>query len=349
MGKKGFFATLFVILLLVFFLFPTSTGKEFFLVPKRIIDLSSVDESDFVNESGKISFALGDYFGYFTDEMELTYSNKIDYRVTISDNTFINYPKIPSILDVQDMSGQGRSIIETSGYPIIADDRVFILSDSFISLYNLDGNLFWKKEILSFVTSLSLSRDFVLIGYLDGLCELISVTGEVLLSYRPGGSRIESIYSAAISGDGQTLAIISGLDPQRFIVLQNRKDEYKPVHHFELDHQYRRTINMYFSSDDNRVFFENPRGVNVYDTLTQELVSVGGAGRLEKIFIDEEDGFFSLLLKQVSRGDLKILTPENRRVIERSFPGDKFFFRKMGSNYYLGSGNRLMYLKMVNN
>lgn len=349
MGKKGIFATLFVILVLVFLLFPRSTGTEHFLLPERVVNLGELGKSASSGSRGTVSFSLGDHFGYFTDEMALTYWAERDYRVAISDSSFINYPKIPSVLDIQQSNGEGRAIIETTGYPLLAEDKIVVLSDSFISLYDLDGNLFWKKEILSFVTTISVNSDHVLIGYLDGLCELISMSGQVILSYRPGGSRIESIYSSALSEDGQHIALISGLDPQRFILLQKRKEEFKPVHHFELDHQYRRTIDMYFSDDDSRVFFESPQGIKVFTVLTRDMNSLGGGGRLEKIYLDRDDGFYSLLVKEDSSARLQVLTPENRTLLDRSFSGSQYYFRKNDENFYIGADNRLMYLRMVNN
>jgi len=346
MGKKGYFATLLVLLLLVFFLFPNATGEEWFLVPRRTIDLDNQENLQFSSESGSLAFSLGEHFGYFSDSMELSYADREDFRVAIGDEAFINYSKVPAILDIQTNKGEGRAIIEASGYPLIEQNRIIVLSENRISLHDLEGNLFWGKEILSIVTTLSCNNGMVLIGYLDGSCELIDESGDLVLNYRPGGSRVEAIYSAAISGNSQTIVLIAGLDPQRFIILEKRKNEYKPVHHFELDHQYRRTVDMDFSSDGSKVFFENPMGVNVYTLATRELKQIGGTGRLENIYVDEEAGFYSMLLKKESSASLKVLTPTNRTLLERTFPGEDFYFRKEGDNYYIGSNNRLMYLTM---
>ena len=348
MGKKGFFATLLLIITLIFLLFPSSTGKEHILVPEKIVDLENTSHAISNNETGTVSFSLDDYFGFFTDNLELTYVDKTDYRVAISDNSFINYPKIPKILNIQNMEGKGQSIIENTGYPILKNDRIVLLSDSFISLYDLNGNLYWKKEVLSIITSLSISRDFVLVGYLDGLCELISTSGNVELTYKPGGSRIEAIYSVALSGDGEYITLISGLDPQRFILLQNRKGEYKPIFHFELNDEFRRSINMYFSSDDTKVFFESSQGVNIFDIALEDLSFVGDSGRLEKIYKDNERDLYSVLLSQQGKGYLKILTPGNLSVLEKEFVGNSLFFKKRGDRYYIGSDNLLMYFKLVN-
>jgi len=347
MGKKSFFATLFLILLLIFFLFPQSTGKEHFLVPERIINLDKTSSDAYSDELGQVSFALDNYFGYFTDELEVTYLEEKKYNVTISDSTFINYPKIPEILDVQNMKGEGRSIIETTGYPVIQGDRIAILSDSFISLYDLDGHLYWKKEILSIVTSLAITDDHVLIGYLDGYCELISMSGYTEFSFRPGGSRIEAVYSAAISSDGQYITVISGLDPQRLILLQNRKGEYKPVFHKELENEYRRSINMYFSQDNTMVFFENFEGVNLFDVNTKKVTNVGDSGNLKKIYKDVNRNLYSLLLSDNTGGILKILTPENKILLHKQFNGKTLLFKKRDDRYYIGSDNLLMYLKLV--
>lgn len=347
MGKKGFFATLIAIFILIFLLFPSSTGKEHILIPEKIIDLENPSNIIKTGSEGTVFFSLGDYFGYFTEDLELSYIDKIDYKVSISDNVFINYSKIPQILDVQDSGGNGRSIIETTGYPMVIKNRIIVISDSFISLYDLDGNLFWKKEILSIVTSLSLTEDHVLIAYLDGYCELISMSGHSEFSYRPGGSRIDAVYSASISSDGQYISVISGLDPQRFILLQNRKGEYKPVFHFHLQEEFRRSVRMYFSEDNSQVFFENSAGINIFDVNLKTLTRAGDSGRMGNVYKDNDCDFYSALLMEKGGGFLKLFTPDNRIILEKSFEGDRLFFRKKENRFYVGTDSLLMSLKMV--
>ena len=347
MGKKGFFATLFLVLILIFFIFPISTGKEYFLVPEKIVNLENINHDNLNSDEGNVSFAFDDYFGYVSNELDITYLDRKEYKVSISDNSFINYPKTPQILDIQYKDGSGRSIIETTGYPVIQNDKIAVLTDSSISLYDLDGNLYWKKEILSIVTSLSISGDYVLIGYLDGLCELISISGINVLTYRPGGSRIEAIYSVAISSDGQYITVISGLDPQRFILLQDRKGEFKPIYHIELEKEFRRSIDMYFSNDNSIVFFENPEGVSIFDTELKTIETAGGSGRLKQIYKDIDLELYSLLLADNSGGNLNIVTTENKSILRKQFQGDSLFFKKRDNRYYIGSDNLLMYLKLV--
>lgn len=347
MGKKGFFATLITILILIFLLFPSSTGKEHILIPEKILDLENPFNLIQSDTLGVVSFSLGDNFGYFTEDLDLTYFDKLDYKVSISDSVFINYPKIPKILDVQNSNGTGRSIIETTGYPIVIGNRIVIISDNFISLYDLNGNLFWKKDVLSIITSLSLTEQKVLISYLDGYCELISISGETEFTYRPGGSRIDAVYSASISSDGQYISVISGLNPQRFILLQNRKDEYKPIFHFELQEEFRRSVNMYFSEDDSQVFFENSAGINIFDVNLKTLTRAGDSGRMGNVYKDYECNFFSAMLVDKDGASLKLFTPGNRIIMEKEFKGDSLFFRKKENRFYVGTDNLLMSFEMV--
>ncbi|MBI9097023.1 MAG: hypothetical protein JEY91_01030 [Spirochaetaceae bacterium] len=298
-------------------------------------------------DRGRISFSLGDYFGYFTEDLDLTFLGNKDYKVSISENSFINYPKIPKILDIQNNKGQDRAIIESTGYPVIQGDRIAVLSDSFISFYDIDGNLYWKKEILSIITSLSITQNHVLIGYLDGVCEVVSISGSTEFIYRPGGSRIEAVYSAAISSDSQYISIISGLDPQRFILLQNRKGEYKSVFHFELNHEFRRSVNMYFSKDDSKVFFESTEGVNVFDIESKSLLRLGDTGLLVNVYKDEERDLYSLLLKDMSEGFLGILSEQNESILKKTFYGRNMFFKKNQNRYYIGTDNLIMYFELV--
>ncbi len=349
MGKKGFFVTLLLILVLIFFTFPVATGKEYFLLPEKIVDLQHFSSNELVDQSGNVSFLLDNHFGYFTDNMDISFLGKKDYRVSLSDQAFVNHSQIPDILDIQDMNGEGRSIIDATedSVPVLDGERVVLLSNNFVSFYNLDGNLIWKREILSFVSSLSLTNSMVFLGYVDGSCELIDRSGNEVFEYSPGGSRVEAIYSVALSKDSKYLAVISGLDPQRFILLQNKKDEYKPVYHIELDKQYRRSIDMYFSGDNTMVFFENYDGVNVFDIESKSLLSIGGAGRLQKIYKDEANGLFSLMISDKISGDLKILTPDNSVFLEKRFYGNKYYFKKKDFRYYVGYDDFLMFLKLV--
>lgn len=347
MGKKGFFATLFVLLILIFLLFPSSSGTEYFLIPVKVIDLDQQGDPGISSAPDSLSFSMGHYYGYFSEDLELSLLGIEDYSVSISDSAFINYTKVPSILDVQDRDGNGLSVIETTGYPLVAGDKVVVLTDSSVSLYDINGNLYWKKDILSMVTTLSVTGDHVLLGFLDGKAELIGLSGEIELDYRPGGSRIECIYSAALSPDGEYLSVLSGLDPQRFILLQRRKDGYKPVHHFELDNQFRRTVDMFFSFDSSEVFFEDPRGVHVYDVNRRDLSLLEGKGRPVGVYLDHESGFYSLFMKDSAGGRLQVLEADGEKIIDRSFSGNLFYFRKKSDNYYIGSDSKLMFFRMV--
>ena len=82
MGKKGFFATLIAILILVFLLFPSSTGKEHILIPERILDLENPSSIIKEDAQGAVSFSLGEYFGYFTESLDLTYIDKVDFHLS---------------------------------------------------------------------------------------------------------------------------------------------------------------------------------------------------------------------------------------------------------------------------
>lgn len=345
MGRKGYFAILFAIIILVFFLFPLPTATEHYLVPQKLVRLD--ENPTLTDQTPHLSFSLGEYYGYFTEDLDLTYLDKRDYRVAINDSSFIDYPKIPSVLNIQNHEGSIRAPIESAGYPFIEENKVVIISDSSLSLYDIEGNLYWERSILSMVTSISINSESVAVGYLDGTCELISFDGSTLLSYKPGGSRIEIIYSVASSSDGQKLAILSGLDPQRFIYIEKRKEDYKPIHHFEMDFQYRKTIKMNFSKDNSKIFMESPDGVEVYTVLTGQLDTIVGDGNLKEVYYDNALGFYSLMLQEQGSATVKVLTDFDKELLDREFAGGLFFFRKVDQDFYVGIDNDLLHLKLV--
>ena len=347
MGKKGFFVISLVILVLIFFLLPDSTGKEYFLVPEKIVDLEKFSDDYAPTHGGESFFEFDGYFGSFSDEMEISYLDKKKYKLYIADSFFFNFSRVSQILNVQNFDGSVRNLIEADGYPFIQDGKIAVLSHSEMALFDLAGNLYWKKAIFSMVTTLALSGDYVLIGYLDGYCELIDISGNSLLTYRPGGSRIEAIYGGTISSNGQYIAIISGLEPQRFIFLQNKRGGFKPIYHSELDNGFRRSVDMYFSCDDSKIFFESSQGVSIFDVTLKTVRPAGGSGQLVKIYQDSHRNLYSLLLADKGNGVLSIFTEENKDLIYRRFDGNSLFFKKRDSRYYIGFDNKLVYLKLV--
>ena len=77
------------------------------------------------------------------------------------------------------------------------------------------------------------------------------------------------------------------------------------------------------------------------------LKTVGDSGRLQKIYKDKETDLYSILLTDEQSCSLKILTSDNRILLNREFNGEKYFFKKRDFRYYIGTDNLLMYMKLV--
>jgi hypothetical protein len=194
----------------------------------------------------------------------------------------------------------------------------------------------WRYDFSAPITSLDAAAGFALAGCLDGTMELIDQAGRRVYAFEPGGSRIPIILGARISMDGKKIALISGIDPQRFLILERFDESFKVVYHEFLDDGFRRPVYVSFIDMGKAVAFERSDALGIYElgARSSKIIHVDG-----RIIGMEEDGSSRQLFVLSAEGEHKHLVGiklPDRVSTKASFRSEKTFIARIGKSLYLG-------------
>jgi len=151
------------------------------------------------------------------------------------------------------------------------------------------------------------------------------------------------ITGARLSRDGKKIALISGIDRQRFILLERSGITYKVSYHEYLDKGFRRPVFLAFIDRDRKIAFERDKALGIFDishrksyTLPLEgsIIGIEEEGTSDRLFLltaEEKDGRFNLI---------GIGLPDTV-IFQSSFTGSTAFIDRRGNRLFLGNDKLL--------
>jgi len=347
--RKKFRTIIIIVLFFVYFVLAARpVPREVILAPKWISSLQSQtlsseqesppgSESLLVNISGDVQetgrqnlkllpFILGSHFGYVDSSGQFTVNRNIINNIYLSNDMWSEYNAEPARIEIKNIQEETIINIENpQGYPVLLDNRVFILGSEQNSLSEIDrnGNIRWSYEFGSPLTCVDAGAGLLLTGSLDGIIEIFNYYGERIFYFEPGGSRYGIILGCAVSGDGSRIGIISGIDQQRFLLLERFGNsdgesggDYKVVYHEFLDDGFRRHVRILFVDEDRRLVFERSGGINCYNIRTRQGIFIPLDGEIKIIEDSGDQGFLFLV---TSHGFFE------KKLIGINFPQDSWF------------------------
>jgi hypothetical protein len=231
------------------------------------------------------------------------------------------------------------------GYPVFLNGRCFLVGSDQSSLQALDeeGTVLWTYFFPAPLTGINAAGGLIIAGSLDGTMELLDMAGRAAYSFEPGGSRLECIYACALSSDGSKLALIAGLDEQRFLFLERSGDSYRVAYHESLGEGFRRPVHLNFIDGDRRVSFERQGGLGIFNTASRESITVALKGRI--LAVDPQGGGGLLFVITDPGEGKKILAAiryPSQVFIEAPFKSESGFLGRRGSELYVGGGSGLL-------
>jgi hypothetical protein len=228
------------------------------------------------------------------------------------------------------------------------DKRIFLVNSERTSLSALDdsGQIVWTHDFSSLITTIDGGGGFVIAGLLHGVVEILDSRGQRVFSFEPGGSRLSVITGCAISKDAARIAIVSGIDPQRFLLLERYGDtgniEYKTVYHQFLEEGTRQPVHVAFVDNDRRVAFERQDGLGLYDISARTSLKVSLEGRIIEIDKVGDDRILFLLTAQNdNEKHLVAVRFPGEIIFEAPFRSSNFFLSRQGSHIYIGGNMTL--------
>ncbi|MCL2410700.1 MAG: WD40 repeat domain-containing protein [Treponema sp.] len=392
--RKKAFRIVIIVLIFIFYFFLAArpVPRESILVPKWISFLGSEQLADNVSDQltaqfadgtiqltagnrhnyfGKfIPFSLGTNFGYFDLSGQLILNRIRADEIYLSQNMWVEYSAQPSILEIRNIFDEVITTINNpQGYPVLLDDRIFILGSeqNTLSEIGVNGNVLWSYDFAAPLTGIDVKAGLVLTGSLDGVIEVFDTSGVRIFHFEPGGSRYEVILGVALSDDGSRIGVISGIDQQRFLLLERfgvTPGDFRVVYHEFLDSGFRRPVRILFVDDDRHIVFERTGGLGSLNIRTRHSFFIPLDGAIQAVEESGDQGYLFLVtvpaagtdhsLRSANRNLVGIRFPQHRwlafhRITGREmifltapFESDDVFLGRYGQNLFVGGGRTLI-------
>jgi hypothetical protein len=294
-----------------------------------------------------IPFKLGGRFGYAENTGNLLMNREQEKIVSLSGDYWAEYDPAPETLVIHHSRSEEEIIIDPPwGYPLFMDGRIFIISKDQTSLGEIDksGTELWTYDFEAPLTCFDAAGGYVLTGTLDGMVDLLDREGKpVFPSFAPTGSRIPVILGCRISPDGSKLAIVSGIDKQRFLFLEwYGEGGYKVTFHDWLKGEgFRREVQLAFIDGGSRVVFELETGLGVYDVKSRSIVTLPLSGKLEALDEDGGGGFFFFITSGGGEKRFVGIKLPGTELVNVPFKGETAFLARRGRDLFVGGGMTL--------
>ena len=277
-----------------------------------------------------IPFVLGNRYGYISPDGAFldTRSLQQNQLISITPKLVSVINPIPDTVTIESWASRTAILIkDATGYPFLVQDRIFLIGkdqDSIASI-TASGTVRWNYGVSSPITALDCNLDKILIGTLDGTVYLLSSEGELLYTFQPGGSRLSIILGAALASDGDNIALISGIDKQRFILLSKSGQTYKVVHHQFLNTDYRRQVIIKFAQNNQYVLFEGKSNLSVFDGLKKRLYEIPIDKPIQAIETLENNNNVFVMAGTENQRQLIALSLPNKKMLSSSFVSPESF------------------------
>jgi hypothetical protein len=293
-------------------------------------------------------FVLGDRFGYVDSYGRFPINRIKKGGIALSENCWAEYGAEPETIEIKNNSSETELTIEDPrGYPLLLDGRTFIIGSEQNALSEVDGsgNVIWTYEFAAPLTCIAAAAGLVLTGSLDGAAEILDGKGNRIFFFEPGGSRYAVILGCAMSRDGSRIGIISGVDDQRFLLLERfggETGEYKVICHEFLEDGFRRPVHIEFIEQDRWIVFERQGGIGIYELSSRQGTKVALDGEITAI--DRAGGqgiFFFIISLSAAHKKLVGLRLPGSVIIEAPFKSADVFIGRTGSRLLVGGGAKL--------
>lgn len=337
-----------------FFAAARPLGKELTFSPKWIADLGSQPAP--ASDGSARPFFLSGRYGYFRPDGKLLLSAKAADRVAVSSGSYAEYGAKGDPIAFRRADGKDAFVLKEPGLPAFASDRLFLFSrdGTGVSGYSASGARQWSRDSSSVITCFDANGSDAVVGGLDGRLVVVSPDGSLGFDYSPGGSRLQVILGCAISADSSLIAMVCGVDKQRFILLERRSDGYRVAYHAYLKSDFRRRVLVDFSDDGRYVLYEKEGGLSVMDTRTRRTSGIAVSGAVKEVRQSASGNYFLILSADgsspvagpESSATLKVVRAPATEVMEESFSASGFFLDRSGPSIFVGGDDRIVSLEM---
>ncbi|MBU0956352.1 MAG: hypothetical protein KKI09_13060 [Spirochaetes bacterium] len=344
---------------IVFMVFPEPLAAEISMEPQwcRSFNTSTVDQTtqqalpqsssqtkapaDLAEAEANntpIGFRAGSRYGYFTSEGYFPVLATVQGGVAVADKAFVSWssaPSSPRILQQPDSTSIAE--LPLGSVPFFSGESLFAVSADALSLqhYNQAGIRLWSYELSSHVSAFARGRTLTALGMLDGSIDVVDQAGQQQLRFYPGGSRLEVLLGLAISEEGDYIASLSGLDPQRLVVLGRGEGGYRVVSHRYLETAFRTPSSVAILPGAPYVVYRDAGGVGV-SALDGSFTGLLPADvETFDLYPAHHHGVYYLVVHAGAKSELLSFRPPARLLGRSSLPDNTEFVRIIGDTMYI--------------
>ena len=290
-------------------------------------------------------FQLGKRFGYVSPEGVFTIQREKKEYALLSPARWAEFSGESESIAIKNPLDETEFTLQSPlGYPFFLDKKIFLMHREQNTISRLDdaGNPLWKYDFAAPLTCVDASSEILVAGLLDGTIEIIGGDGRRLDVSKPSGSRLAAIYGCAVSQSGGKIAVISGRDDQRFLLIESVGGIWRITYHEFLGDGFNRPVRVKFIDGERFVAFEREGGVGVYDTARRVSAAAAVGGRILSIDSDGSNGLlFVLAAAKEDEKKIVVLDSDARILICAPFQSADGFLDRRGDELYLGGGNVL--------
>jgi hypothetical protein len=296
-----------------------------------------------------IPFELGQYVGYVTDDGRFSVHRQKKAYISMSDSIWAEYGAQDASITVKDGFDTDVFTIKNGrGYPFFLDSKSFIIHSEQNSVSKVAGEgpdagkIVWTYDFASPLTCVDAAAGYLLAGTLDGTIELINSTGRRVYFSEPSGSRVSAVFGCALSKDGKKIALVSGLDKQRFVLIEQAGATWRITFHEFLEEGLRRNVFVYFVDDDSKVVFERENGLGLYDIKKHISYKIPLDGVVTAIENSGTDGLLFLITSR-NGADKKLVGIKfpDAVILEALYDSPDSFLTRRGSRLFIGGKTTL--------
>lgn len=333
-------------LLVYLLLFPIPSGRESYVRPVWSVPLSSADPA---GSAEPFPFRAGDLFGYATVQGGVLHLEPVAFGVALASTGFINYGQVPDHFVFMDPLGRMRFSVASSGYPLLAEDgqSLYALASDLGGIRRLsdEGEPIWSLGFASQITGVALGAGQCVLGLMEGHLVCVGSAGEVLYEYEPSGSRIPVILGVAVTPQGSPIAAVSGIDPQRLLLIERSGAEYTPRLALELGTDFRREVLLRFTEDGRFLYVEGDDALRVLDVRRHRLMAVALPGRVRAFA--GGGSLTAVALEAPSGSRLVVLRPLRAVLCEQTLGEARPFLKLLGETLIIGLEGYLLRADIV--
>ena len=300
------------------------------------------------DRSGRVvPFRLGSYYGFHDRELNLISYDvlrkllPLSHRILASD-FYLDFHSIPGSIIIRDIARAEIGRFLGSSNAFIVNDAIYQFSNEGHSLhrYSRTGKQEWRSDLLPYISSLDNNvRGDTLVSYVNGRVALLNQQGKLDNEYMSSGSRVNTVYGVALSKDSENIALIAGLDPQRFIFLKRQQSTYLFEYAQELPNQLRHSQWLRFSDYGSYVFYHSSEGISVYNFRRKQHRLYREAGYLNQFDEQEESDIQFFVFWSDGVGSLMAIHGTQGELLRLPLRGRHYSLQVEGDTMYLGQDN----------